>query len=237
MTGLILAAGKGSRLSSGTGDSLCKPLVPAAGKPLIAYSLDNIALMGLDRAVVVIRRSGAQIADALGTSYGKVRIEYVVQDEPTGLVSSILAGCAAVSDDVVLQLSDEIFISPNLSGSAPELFSQTDLAVGYTVDSEDKIKRNYSLELSADGRVLGCVEKPRTVTNDLKGTGFCYFSAPCIQLLRDCYDPEKNEPNDLCDLINMLIGCGKTALGFLVAEEEINVNTPDDLLYANRRLS
>jgi NDP-sugar pyrophosphorylase family protein len=48
--GAVIAAGRGSRLAS---LGLPKPLVPVAGKPLIAHALSNIAAAGIRRAAVI----------------------------------------------------------------------------------------------------------------------------------------------------------------------------------------
>jgi MurNAc alpha-1-phosphate uridylyltransferase len=76
MKAMVLAAGRGERLRPIT-DHIPKPLVPVAGKPLIAYHLESLARAGIRDVVINLSYRGAQIRDALGDGgrYG-VRITY-----------------------------------------------------------------------------------------------------------------------------------------------------------------
>jgi N-acetyl-alpha-D-muramate 1-phosphate uridylyltransferase len=76
MKAMVLAAGRGERMRPIT-DHIPKPLVPVAGKPLIAYHLESLARAGIRDIVINLAYRGAQIREALadGSRYG-VRIAY-----------------------------------------------------------------------------------------------------------------------------------------------------------------
>jgi MurNAc alpha-1-phosphate uridylyltransferase len=76
MKAIVLAAGKGERMRPIT-DRIPKPLVPVAGKPLIAYHLEALARAGVRDVVINLSHLGAQIPAALGdgSRFG-VRIAY-----------------------------------------------------------------------------------------------------------------------------------------------------------------
>lgn len=76
MKAIVLAAGKGERMRPIT-DRIPKPLVPIAGKPLIAYHLESLARAGVRDVVINLSHLGAQIPAALGdgSRFG-VRIAY-----------------------------------------------------------------------------------------------------------------------------------------------------------------
>ena len=76
MKAMVLAAGRGERMRPIT-DSIPKPLVPVAGKPLIGYHLESLARAGIRDVVINISYRGEQIREALqdGSRFG-VRIEY-----------------------------------------------------------------------------------------------------------------------------------------------------------------
>lgn len=80
---LILAAGRGERLRPLT-DILPKPLLPAGGKPLIAWQIERLAAGGFDDIVVNHSHLGRLIEEALGdgSAYG-VRVRY--SHEPRAL--------------------------------------------------------------------------------------------------------------------------------------------------------
>lgn len=73
---MLLAAGRGERLRPIT-DTLPKPLVEVAGKPLIVYHLEALARAGVTDVVVNLSWLGEKIRAALedGSGYG-VRIAY-----------------------------------------------------------------------------------------------------------------------------------------------------------------
>jgi N-acetyl-alpha-D-muramate 1-phosphate uridylyltransferase len=73
---MVLAAGRGERLRPIT-DTVPKPLVAIAGKPLIVYHLEALARAGLREVVVNLSWLGEQIRAALGDgSRHGVRITY-----------------------------------------------------------------------------------------------------------------------------------------------------------------
>jgi MurNAc alpha-1-phosphate uridylyltransferase len=76
MKALVLAAGRGERMRPLT-DTLPKPLLPVAGRPLIAYHLEALARAGIRDVVVNLAWLGERLRSALGDGgrYG-VRIRY-----------------------------------------------------------------------------------------------------------------------------------------------------------------
>ena len=68
---MVLAAGRGERMRPIT-DTLPKPLVPVAGKPLIGYHLERLAKAGFREVVINLSWLGEKIRTALGDgrSYG-----------------------------------------------------------------------------------------------------------------------------------------------------------------------
>lgn len=65
MRAMILAAGRGERMRPLT-DHCPKPLLPAAGKPLIVYHLERLAAAGFREVVINHAHLGEQLVAALG---------------------------------------------------------------------------------------------------------------------------------------------------------------------------
>ncbi|MBL0374179.1 nucleotidyltransferase family protein [Rhizobium sp. KVB221] len=81
---MVLAAGLGTRMRPIT-DTIPKPLVQIAGKPLIDYALDTLKEAGCKRAVVNIHYLAQQMIDHLAHYTG---MEIVISDERAGLLNS-----------------------------------------------------------------------------------------------------------------------------------------------------
>ena len=69
MKAMLLAAGRGERLRPLT-DRMPKPLVPVAGKPLLAWHLERLAASGVLEVVCNVSHLGQQIIDFVGDGAG-----------------------------------------------------------------------------------------------------------------------------------------------------------------------
>jgi MurNAc alpha-1-phosphate uridylyltransferase len=76
-TAMVLAAGLGKRMRPHS-DTLPKPLVQVAGKPLIDYALDRLAEAGVKRAVVNVHYLAEAIEKHLA---GRTHPDIVISDE------------------------------------------------------------------------------------------------------------------------------------------------------------
>ena len=81
---MVLAAGLGTRMRPIT-DSIPKPLVKIAGKPLIDYALDTLREAGCERAVVNVHYLAEQMIAHLGHHRG---LDILISDERGELLNS-----------------------------------------------------------------------------------------------------------------------------------------------------
>ena len=83
-TGLLLAAGQGTRLRSVTP---YKPLCPVAGRALIDHALDSMAAAGLTRVIVTLGYGADAIAAHLAGRDWPVEVLTVMTDfhQPNGV--------------------------------------------------------------------------------------------------------------------------------------------------------
>lgn len=232
MVGVILAAGDGTRLKDSKGKDCCKPLIELNKKPLITYALDNLLQLDIFEAYIVIGKEGALIQEAIGNEYKKIKIHYVLQHEQKGLMNAFLQALSVIKNDetVVLQLSDEIFIDLKVDAIKKAVQSSNfDFCCGITIEENtEKIKNNFSVETDNESLLIKCTEKPKVVTNNIKGTGFSIFNSKTLKVIKDDYESEKLY--DLCDSFNYLTESGYCGLALLIAEKEFNINTALDFI-------
>ena len=115
MKAMILAAGRGERLQPLTRE-LPKALVPAGGKPLIAWHLEHLAASGCREAVVNLSHLGERIAHALGDGerWG-LRIAYSREAEPLETAGGIAQALPLLGEEPFLLVNADIWCDYDFS--------------------------------------------------------------------------------------------------------------------------
>jgi NDP-sugar pyrophosphorylase family protein len=110
MRAMILAAGKGTRLRPLT-DTLPKPLVEVAGRPMIAFPLELLRRAGIHEVVINLHHLGEQIRRRLGdgSAYG-IGITYSEEDPILDTGGAIAAAREFLSGDTFLVLNADTAI-------------------------------------------------------------------------------------------------------------------------------
>lgn len=241
MVGVILAAGDGKRLKNSRKEDCCKPLIKLNKRYLIDYALDNLVQLKASDAYIVIGKEGALIQCAIGDDYKGIKLHYVEQQEQKGLIDAFVQALKVMksNETVILQLSDELFIDLNNDAIINALeIENCEFYCGVTFEENpEKIKNNFSVETNDEALIINCVEKPKIVTNNIKGTGFTIFSGKAQKIIKETYEATPEKLYDLCDSFNYLIALGYNGLVFHVAEKEFNINTVSDLTEAEAFLN
>src|SRR5438874_1316665 len=81
---VIPVAGAGTRLRPHT-HTQPKVLLHVAGKPMLAYILDDLAALGICRVVLIVGYMGEQVREFVSTHYERLQVDYVEQAERLGL--------------------------------------------------------------------------------------------------------------------------------------------------------
>ncbi len=114
MKGIILAAGKGTRLYPIT-KPVCKPLLPVYDKPMIYYPLSVLMEAGIKDILVITPPDDTKpFVDLLGDgSQLGISIQYMEQKVQRGIADAfIIAKDFIGTDSVCLALGDNIFYGP-----------------------------------------------------------------------------------------------------------------------------
>ncbi|AZL66637.1 MULTISPECIES: N-acetylmuramate alpha-1-phosphate uridylyltransferase MurU [Pseudomonas] len=115
MKAMILAAGKGERMRPLTLHTP-KPLVPAAGKPLIEYHLEALARAGFTEVVINHAWLGQQIEDHLGdgSRFG-LRLRYSPEGEPLETGGGIFKALPLLGDAPFVLVNGDIWTDYDFS--------------------------------------------------------------------------------------------------------------------------
>ncbi len=83
LTAVILVGGQGMRLRPLT-ERMPKPLLPLLGRPLLAYTFDQLRGSGVERAVLACGYLPTAIRAQFGDRFDGLALEYRVEPEPLG---------------------------------------------------------------------------------------------------------------------------------------------------------
>ena len=109
MKAMLLAAGRGERLRPLT-DRIPKPLVPVAGKPLIAWHLERLAASGCREVVANVSHLGQQIVDYVGdgTGFG-LSVHFSREAEPLETAGGIAQALPLLGREPFLLVNGDIY--------------------------------------------------------------------------------------------------------------------------------
>ncbi|MGN0968254.1 MAG: glucose-1-phosphate thymidylyltransferase RfbA [Oscillospiraceae bacterium] len=179
MKGIILAAGKGTRLYPMT-YPVCKPLLPIYDKPMIYYPLDVLLQAGI-RDILIITPPHGEI-EAFRRLLGDggtlgARISYMEQPVARGIADALILGERFIDGDrVCLVLGDNIFFSPHFGESLSQAIAHEEGATifGYYVDDP----RPFGVvEFDAQGNVLSLEEKPKQPKSNYIVPGLYFYDS------------------------------------------------------------
>jgi glucose-1-phosphate thymidylyltransferase len=234
MKGLILAAGKGSRLYPVT-NHIPKPLLPIANRPTLEYAFDRLKEMGVHDICVVVGEAENQMKSALGdgSQFG-IKLSYVRQTEPKGLAHAVgFAKEYVAEEDFVLYLGDAIYGEGFVSYA--DRFRQSGCANLNIVKPVPDPSRFGVANVEGD-RIVKLVEKPAVPESNLAMAGM-YFFGPQIWTVLPDLQPSARGEYEITDAIQMLIDRGETVLAGVYEGTWFDTGTLDSFLETTKFLT
>ena len=194
MKGLILAAGKGTRLYPMT-KPMSKPLLPVYDKPMIYYPLAILMQAGISDVMVIVPPNETDTFCALlgdGSQFG-IHICYAEQPVARGIADALLIGREFVGDDsVCLVLGDNIFHSDTLREVLCKGAQQQNGATvfGYWVENPCPFG---VVEFDEDGRAISIEEKPRHPKSNYIIPGIYFYDNQAMEIAANLMPSQRGE--------------------------------------------
>lgn len=185
MKGIILAAGRGTRLYPMT-RPVCKPLLPIYDKPLIYYPLSVLMQAGIRDVLIIIPPGEESTFQALLGDGGQLgmKISFAVQPVARGIADALLIGEQFLAgDSVCLALGDNIFHAPSLSLSLKQAANNNRGATvfGYYVDDP----RPFGVvEFDETGKAISIEEKPQNPKSNYIIPGLYFYDNAVIDIAK-----------------------------------------------------
>jgi NDP-sugar pyrophosphorylase family protein len=224
---IILAAGRGTRMGSLTAD-VPKPMLEAAGKPLLEHILDRMGEAGVTKVLLVVGYRREVIQEHFAGYH--LDIEYVVQEKLEGTGRAVALGREFAGADACLVTFGDIVCEPDDYRGIIERHRHASGVLGAKwVDDPYQGAGIYE----EDGVVREIIEKPPrgTSTTHWNSAGLYMFEPELFEYL-DRLEVSPRGEYELTTAIANMIADGRRLLLYGIQGGWRDVGRPEDLSVA-----
>ena len=227
MKGLVLAAGKGSRLYPVT-HIIAKPLLPLANKPTLAYAFERLKEIDVYEIGLVVGDNEQSMREVLkdGSDFG-VSLTYIRQPEPKGLAHAVSFAKDFIGDsNFVLYLGDAIYGSGFVELKNQFLDSGCS---NLNLVKEVQDPSRFGVANVNGDKIVKLVEKPKVPESNLAMAGLYFFRSEIWNVLPKLQPSSRGE-FEITDAIQLLIDEGNLVLAGRYEHEWFDTGTLDSFL-------
>ena len=212
--GIILAAGKGTRLMPATLPAP-KPLLPLYDKPMIYYPLEALIRMGIKDILFIVQKddlSTFQNTFSSGEHVG-LNFSYEIQEIQRGIADAyFIAENFLQKSPSVLALSDNVFLGKNYFDYANQALDKMKKIGGsvFGLPVPDPEKFGV-IEFDVNEKIIGIEEKPSNPKSNLIIPGMYFFDSDA-PLHAKTLKPSTRGELEITDLIQIYLQNNKLDL-------------------------
>ena len=212
--GIILAGGKGTRLSPLT-KVTNKQLLPLYDKPLIFYPLSILMLAGI-RDILIITNPGEDknFKKILGngSNFG-IKIQYKEQRKPNGLPEAFIIGEKFINKkNVALILGDNFFYGQGFTNRLKKITKKNSGSTIFTY--QVKNPQDYGVAIVKNKKIVDIKEKPKKTKSNLAITGLYFFDKNVTNFSKKL-KPSKRKELEIVDLLKEYLKRKKLKFEFM----------------------
>jgi glucose-1-phosphate thymidylyltransferase len=212
--GIILAGGKGTRLSPLT-KIINKQLLPLYDKPLIFYPLSILMLAGI-KDILIITNTGEDSSFKKilgnGSNFG-VKIQYLEQKKPNGLPEAFIIGEKFINkEDIALILGDNFFYGQGFTKRLKEKTKKNSGATIFTYQVNNS--QDYGIVSIKKNKIISIKEKPKKSKSKLAVTGLYFFDNNVVNFSKKLR-PSKRGELEIVDLLKRYLKIKKLKAEFM----------------------
>lgn len=196
MKGIILAAGKGTRLYPMT-KPICKPLLPVYDKPLLYYPLSVLQQAGIRDVLVIVPPDDTEPFVRLlgdGSQLG-MHIQYIEQKVQRGIADAFIVGENFIGDDdVCLILGDNIFYGDGFETQLAQAMETERgggaVIFGYYVEHPEAFG---VVEFDENGKAISIEEKPAKPKSNYIVPGLYFYDNRVVEIAKQVQPSARGE--------------------------------------------
>ncbi len=234
MKGILLAAGKGTRLYPAT-THIPKPLLPIYDKPLIYYPLSLLIQSGIKDILIITPPDDTEPFYKLlgdGSAFG-VNISFKEQPVQKGIADAFIIGEEFIGDSsVCLMLGDNIFLNGSLKENIAEASNLTEggTVFGYYVDDPTPFG---VVQFDESGKAISIEEKPKNPKSNYIVPGIYFYDNSVIEIAKNI-EPSARGELEITTVNEIYLN--KNQLNVITLDKSVqwfDAGTPDSMLEAS----
>lgn len=204
MKGLILCGGKGSRLRPIT-DSIPKPLIPIANKPLIFYTIELLLKSGIKEIGIVVNEKNKKLFKRSLKNKFDANFHYIVQKESKGIANALLQAEKFIDNDKFIMILGDNSFQVDLEKTIDDFITSKSNCklLLKTVENPER----FGVAYIGDDKIINVEEKPKTSFSDLAITGIYAFDHNIFNACKKI-KPSKRSEYEITDAISWMIQKG-----------------------------
>ena len=192
--GIILAAGKGSRLAPTT-KVTSKPLLPIFDKPTIYYALSTLMAAGVKQVLFISRNEDLKVFKKMlgnGKQLG-MKFSFAVQKKQIGIPDAMLVGSRFIGKDpFIIALADNIFVGRSFKKTLLSIQKLKSGAALVSVKSNNPSK-SAVIESNRKGVIKSIVEKPKKPKSKDTIPGLYFYDKNSVQYAKKLKPSKRGE--------------------------------------------
>ncbi len=231
MKGVILAAGKSTRLQPVTED-ISKCLLPVGGKAIMEYSMEYMEKSGIKEIALVVNKANAEhMREYFGEKFGKAALTYIIQDDKKkGSAAAVLAALPFIKSDEAVIMAGDVITEYSDVKAIIDFHTRHKLQASMLLAEVSDPKR-YGIAELKEKKVVDIIEKPANPKSNLANASVYVVGKKFVDEIAKVQLSQRGELEITSALYEL---CNEGILYGIVAKGYWNdVGTPWDLLAAN----
>jgi mannose-1-phosphate guanylyltransferase len=226
---VVLVGGQGTRLRPLT-EQTPKPMLPILGRPLLAYTFDQLKAGGVERAILSCGYLPDEIEEYFGDNFDGLELEYRVEPEPRGTGGGIRFAADGIAQTFVALNGDslrEAELAPLL-----EFHRERQAEATILLARADDPSRYGLVRTDGEDRVIGFLEKPAPdeIDTNLINAGLYVLEPEVLELI------DQDKPVSIEREIFPTLAKRRTLFGLFLPGYWLDVGTPESYLLAHHDL-
>ena len=233
MQGVILAAGKGTRLHPIT-VTRSKAMAPVLEHPIIARVMDTLTANGIRDFVLIVSEDDQEIRNYFRQRETELNVRFVVQKERLGMAKALSLAAPYLHDNFILSACDNLTSTEHVAALIETHERQNEHATLSLMEVARERIRSTGIVDIEDGRIRRIVEKPtpEEAPSNISSLPLYVFSQALLDYLPKVKSSARGE-YELQDAIQMLID-EQGPLGGVYTPSRLQLTNPADLLVLNK---